>query len=316
MGRQSDKDHKQSSGIEAQVALQGSITKRRRGANGECDTNSVKSNSQQLSALQEKFRRRLQSGQFREINEMFYTNSSAQAAEVLLSNPALYSSYHAGFADQVRRWPINPVDHIVKYLQTQPDTLRIADLGCGNARLSREVPQTVVHNFDLVAANETVRACDIANVPLSDSSVDMTVFCLSLMGTNYGQFLEEAWRILVTGGWMLVAEVASRFEDQNADQFKKAVQHIGFKYSPSHPIVLDMNNLDKRQYSLSRNSKLRTNKAQRGKGKSKVAGNNLPGQGKESSPYFLIFAFQKKQISSCRRSIKMPPLKACAYKRR
>jgi len=50
-------------------------------------------------------------------------------------------------------------------------------------------------------------------LPLRDGEADIAVFCLSLMGTNWVSFVEEAWRILRGDGkgevW--VAEVKSRF---------------------------------------------------------------------------------------------------------
>ena len=47
-------------------------------------------------------------------------------------------------------------------------------MGCGEARLARSVPNTV-HSFDLVSANDSVTACDIAHVPLEDTCVDTVV---------------------------------------------------------------------------------------------------------------------------------------------
>lgn len=71
-------------------------------------------------------------------------------------------------------------------------------MGCGEARLSKSVPQTV-HSFDLVASNSAVTACDMAHVPLDSCSVDVVVFCLSLMGTNLNEYILEANRILKLG---------------------------------------------------------------------------------------------------------------------
>lgn len=53
-----------------------------------------------------------------------------------------------------------------------------------------------VHSFDLVANNEHVQACNIRDVPLRDGQIDVVVMCLSLMGTDMGQFVLEANRIL------------------------------------------------------------------------------------------------------------------------
>lgn len=78
--------------------------------------------------------------------------------------------------------------------------MSVADFGCGEAQLAKDLtplyPQCSFHSFDLVAANKFITACDIRNVPLKKESVDFGVFCLSLMGTNYNEFVMEAYRIL------------------------------------------------------------------------------------------------------------------------
>lgn len=50
-------------------------------------------------------------------------------------------------------------------------------------------------------------ACDIANVPLKDATVDIAVFSLSLMGTNATDFLLEARRVLKPNGVLKVRGV-------------------------------------------------------------------------------------------------------------
>lgn len=87
----------------------------------------------------------------------------------------------------------------------------MADLGCGDAALAKAAKQKV-HSFDLVAHSPDVVACNIANLPLPNVSVDAAVFCLALMGTDYGRFIEEADRVLKKGGRLWIAEVRSRFE--------------------------------------------------------------------------------------------------------
>lgn len=73
--------------------------------------------------------------------------------------------------------------------------LIIADFGCGEAKLAQSVPNKV-HSFDLVAINDLVTKCDMRKVPLNNESVDVAVFCLSLMGTNVIDFLCEAHRVM------------------------------------------------------------------------------------------------------------------------
>ena len=77
----------------------------------------------------------------------------------------------------------------------------ISDFGCGKAKLARVLDgkNFKVFSFDLVAVNEYVTACDMANTHLFNNSVDIAVFCLSLMGSNLSQFIREANRVLKEG---------------------------------------------------------------------------------------------------------------------
>ncbi|KAF3360905.1 hypothetical protein VdG1_04770 [Verticillium dahliae VDG1] len=56
-----------------------------------------------------------------------------------------------------------------------------------------------------------VTRADIANLPLADGAADVAIFCLALMGTNWLDFIEEAYRILRWKGELWVAEIKSRF---------------------------------------------------------------------------------------------------------
>uniref|UniRef100_A0A8C6TN95 Ribosomal RNA-processing protein 8 n=1 Tax=Neogobius melanostomus TaxID=47308 RepID=A0A8C6TN95_9GOBI len=72
-----------------------------------------------------------------------------------------------------------------------------------------------------------VKVVPLLQVPLKDSSVDIAVFCLSLMGTNLADFLKEANRVLKKGGFLKIAEVSSRFDDVRS--FLTALSGLGFK---------------------------------------------------------------------------------------
>lgn len=81
---------------------------------------------------------------------------------------------------------------------SRPLNYIVADFGCGEARLAESVSQKC-YSFDLVATNKKVIACNMAHTPLSPESVNVAVFCLSLMGTNLKDFLLEANRVLKIG---------------------------------------------------------------------------------------------------------------------
>ncbi|CAG08984.1 unnamed protein product, partial [Tetraodon nigroviridis] len=108
----------------------------------------------------------------------------------------------------------------------RPSSLVVADFGCGDCKIARSV-KNKVHSFDLAATCELVTVCDMANVPLPDASVGIAVFCLSLMGVNLVDFLAEANRVLKNGGFLKIAEVASRFD--NVRSFINALSNLGFK---------------------------------------------------------------------------------------
>ncbi|XP_039560213.1 LOW QUALITY PROTEIN: ribosomal RNA-processing protein 8 [Passer montanus] len=178
------------------------------------------------AALRARMEERLLGARFRYLNQQLYTGTSRDAARLFRADPAAFHLYHRGFERQVRRWPERPVQRIVRYLRRRPASLVVADFGCGDCTLAASV-KNQVHCFDLVPLSPRVTVCDMAKVPLAAESVDVAVFCLALMGTNLQEILGEANRVLKLGGTLLVAEVASRFEDIRA--FLKAMAQLGFK---------------------------------------------------------------------------------------
>jgi len=177
-----------------------------------------------------KERKKLAASRFRFLNEQLYTQQGSASASLFRADPSLFASYHAGYQIQARQWPLDPLDLIISDIKHLSGKPVVADFGCGEARLAESLPNTV-HSFDLVAANERVVACDMAKVPLEDSSVDVAVFCLALMGTNVRDFVFEASRVLRVAGSLKIAELESRFQGDgcNLDNFISDVEKFGFK---------------------------------------------------------------------------------------
>jgi ribosomal RNA-processing protein 8 len=106
-----------------------------------------------------------------------------------------------------------PRDH--KYHAT------IADLGCGTASLSYRLQphlndlHLTIHSYDLSKPTgpsaPLVTVADISALPLASGSVDVAIFCLALMGTNWLDFIDEAYRVLRWRGELWVSEIKSRF---------------------------------------------------------------------------------------------------------
>ena len=61
----------------------------------------------------------------------------------------------------------------------------------------------------------------MTHTSLEPSSVDIAVFCLSLMGTNLRDYIKEANRVLKDGGVLKIAEVESRFQEFPVDEVRK-----------------------------------------------------------------------------------------------
>lgn len=213
----------------------------------------IESSSRGLTALQQKMKEKLSGSRFRWINEQLYTISSEQALKLIEDSPELFDEYHSGFRAQVQTWPENPVDTMIKQVKFRLEkpinapgglpgesdgSVVFADMGCGEARFAFEVSKLkgskkskkaklTVHSFDLKKVNDRITVADIKHVPLPDSSVHVVVFCLALMGTNFLDFIREANRILKPRGELWIAEIKSRFVDNNVQKFVDILKKHG-----------------------------------------------------------------------------------------
>lgn len=126
----------------------------------------------------------------------------------------------------------NPLDDTV---------LQIADLGCGEAQIARDLDgllttnrkkSTRVLSYDMVGKTtdfgKKIQSSNInAHVPCVSHSCDAVVLCLALMGTDCGGALKESFRILKQDGILVISEVTSRFESLAA--FVKQIEVFGFR---------------------------------------------------------------------------------------
>jgi ribosomal RNA-processing protein 8 len=183
-------------------------------------------------------RRQMLGARFRLLNEQLYSIPSAEATTLFQEHPDLFAVYHDGFAEQVKSWPENPVDHYIDKVNHESlirGELVVGDFGCGDGQLGKvflkggQTTATKVHSFDLVAKFPHITACDIAKVPIDDKSLDVAIFCLSLMGTNWADFIGEAWRTLKKGGELWITEVTSRID--NVKSFVASIKSMGFNFT-------------------------------------------------------------------------------------
>jgi len=210
--------------------------KQKKGKKRKLEENPEKHQKKKRKFMKDEFsldtaKEKLVSGKFRWLNEQLYTQTSEDAKKLFNSKKGKknFEIYHAGFMDQVKTWSVNPVDLIIKWIKentTISDV--IADLGCGEAQIAQSLKRQV-HSFDFVAKNDCVTIADMKDLPLENGVVDICVMCLSLMGTNYQDFVREAYRILKKTGILKVAEVRSRFT--NVEEFVTMMMELGFQLS-------------------------------------------------------------------------------------
>jgi ribosomal RNA-processing protein 8 len=211
---------------------------------------------------------KLEGARFRVLNQKLYTGDSVSAQEMFDKDPKLAEIYHTGYTEQVKRWPANPVFSMIEFIKKRPGKeVNVADMGCGDAKIARGLEwskRIKVHSFDLYAMNDKVTVADIANVPLEPETMDVAVFCLSLMGTNLHEFLLEANRILKKDGMLKIAEVRSRFgakETIGLKKFIRGVQALGFyfnKKNSENSLALDHKNSPNTHFVLMEFKKIKS----------------------------------------------------------
>ena len=176
-------------------------------------------NPEMVEVLKRKF------GDFREMNRLWSVRNSTTNRERLLDHPEEWYQYHTLYREARQDWDEIPYEVIGEKISKRPDWI-VGDFGCGENLLSKNIPNKV-HAFDHISIDETVVSCDISNVPLEDNTLDVVVFSLSLMGTNYKDYLEEGYRTLRPFGMIMVCEPKGTWEE-NPTELLDILKGIGF----------------------------------------------------------------------------------------
>ncbi len=188
-----------------------------------------------LSGEPAELARRIQRyGDFSKMNNRWYASASEKTHERLATNPEEWAHYHTEYRRLRETWPVVPFKEEIRWLAARKHQV-VGDFGCGEAEVAKAVGDThTVISFDHVAIDpDRVTACDMARVPLDDDSLDVALFCLSLMGANFTDYLREARRCLRLDGVLHIWEPASYFDDAAA--FCRQLERLGFE--PTVPVT-------------------------------------------------------------------------------
>ena len=163
-------------------------------------------------------------GDITKMNQQINKETSQVTHQRFLNNPDEFYNYHEAYSRAREQWEVIPYQEAINRFRGRPDYV-IGDFGCGQAFLVQELTNKV-YSFDHIAVNDKVIACDMSTVPLRDATLDVAVFSLSLMGTNFVNYLKEANRCLKLDGHLWITEPTARIKD--VAQFKKMLERIGF----------------------------------------------------------------------------------------
>jgi len=165
-------------------------------------------------------------GDFSEMNKSWSTTRSENTFKRLKNNEKEWFYYHDMYKKRREDWDEIPYIEISKKIKERPEWI-VADMGYGENLLSKEVTNKV-HAFDYVAIDKNVIACDMSSIPLQENEIDAIVFCLSLMGSNYLDYIKEAFRVVKPYGNIFICEPKKKVE-KRLEVLKKEIESIGFK---------------------------------------------------------------------------------------
>jgi hypothetical protein len=171
------------------------------------------------------------SNKFTEYNRSWSTKKSSTLHEDLSRDRSQWEEYHKLYREVRSKWDECPYEVIAKYLFPRRDWV-IGDFGCGENLLKNYLDGNKVYSFDHVSIDESVTSCDISNVPLENETLDIAVYSLSLMGTNYIDYLKEGHRTLKPFGKIIICEPlrTEKWENGNGieDGIMGTLGEIGF----------------------------------------------------------------------------------------
>lgn len=146
--------------------------------------------------------------------------------EYIINNPNCFFEYHKLRRESMHSWNEIPYEYIASKIKNKNRI--VADFGCGENKL-KTIIKNKVFAFDHIAYDDNVIACDMANTPLNDESIDIAVFSLSLWGPDYEDYFKEAYRVLNYDGTIYICEPISKYSENEINQLISKLKNNGFK---------------------------------------------------------------------------------------
>jgi len=155
-----------------------------------------------------------------ELHKKYKTMNSENLHKHFQENPKDWKDYHKISKENEKSFPTEeiPRNIIIEHLNKLPGKKQkiIADLGCGEGEINdyfKNNTRFKFHNFDHISCKQTIKKQDIKNTELEDYSIDIGILSLAMWGSNCKDYITETYRILDTGGTLLIIEPYKRWCD-------------------------------------------------------------------------------------------------------
>jgi ubiquinone/menaquinone biosynthesis C-methylase UbiE len=91
-------------------------------------------------------------------------------------------------------------------------------MGCGKARIANHFKgnkKFKFYNYDHYAFDDSVKSCDIKELPHEEHEINIAILCLAMWGSNCKDYIKEANRVLEQHGTLLIIEPSKRWTTED-----------------------------------------------------------------------------------------------------
>jgi SAM-dependent methyltransferase len=167
---------------------------------------------------------------FTVMNRRWTTMKSASLHENLQRAPWRWREYHKYYRALRESWLEVPALVIAAKIK-RPEWI-IGDFGCGEALLA-DCLTNKVYSYDHIAFDDRVTVCDMSSVPVADETFDAVVISLALLGSNWSDYVKEAYRTLKHHGTLFIAEPEQKWNtNESRRSLVSAMESLGFAVFP------------------------------------------------------------------------------------
>ena len=156
------------------------------------------------------------------LHQRYKTMNSKNLHQEFNNNPDIWHKYHETSEENEKSFPEDniPRNRIIQELNKikTKRTKQVVDMGCGKAQIAEYFQNDnrfKFINYDHISSNDTIISCDISNIPLEDDSQEICILSLAMWGSNCREYIQEANRILESGGKVYIIEPTKRWSEQD-----------------------------------------------------------------------------------------------------